>query len=89
MAFLPGKWLIVCDVCGLEFYNDEVKERWDGSIVCEDDYEERHEQEFLRIHPERVDLPFTRPEPTDVTISVTYADTGVQAVPDGHNDGSL
>ena len=65
-------WLVICDVCGFEFRSDQVRKRWDNLIVCEKDYETRHEQEFLRTRAECNDLPFVRPEPADTFINVTY-----------------
>lgn len=33
--------------------------RWDGLIVCPEDYENRHPQDFLRARQERISVPFT------------------------------
>jgi hypothetical protein len=38
---------------------------------------------------ESQNLPWTRPEPADVFISVTYADTGNNDIPDGTFNNSL
>lgn len=48
MTYFPGKWKATCDVCGFEYYNDELKDRWDGFKVCRADWEPRHPQEFVR-----------------------------------------
>ena len=45
----PGTWKIVCDVCGFDFASDRVRERWDGLIVCEKDFEHDHPQKFIRV----------------------------------------
>lgn len=29
-----------CDVCGLRYLRSDMKERWDGAIVCDKDYED-------------------------------------------------
>jgi len=33
--------------------------RWDGLLVCPDDYENRHPMDFLRARQERISVPFT------------------------------
>lgn len=76
----PGTWKAVCDSCGFEFPSDELRHRWDGFMVCKDDYETKHPQLDIRIKPERVAPPWTRPagEPIfihfcDVISSSCYA----------------
>jgi hypothetical protein len=83
-------WKAVCDVCGFEFDNDELKKRWDGLMVCKPDFELRHPMDFLKVKKEDSQvLPWTRPEPADIYIEVTYADTGNNDIPDGHfNQGT-
>ena len=77
-------WKAVCDVCGFEFYNYEIKDRWDGLKVCSKDWETRHPMDFLRTRKEESQvLPWTRPEPDDIYTDVTYADTGNNDIPDG------
>lgn len=61
----PGTWAAICDSCGFRFPSDELRERWDGFMVCKDDYETKHPQLDIRIKPERVAPPWTRPEGTD------------------------
>jgi hypothetical protein len=70
--FKPGTYNVVCDVCGMDFKSDEVKTRWDGAIVCFDDYEPRHMSDLLRVRREKPDVPWTVPEPDDVFIDVPY-----------------
>lgn len=83
-----GTWNVICDVCGIKYKANEVKKRWDGLIVCDDDWETRHPQEFVRAVPDQPKLPFTRPEPVDVFVEVTYIEdsVGVQSndIPTGH-----
>ena len=78
MSYKPGRHYVVCDICGFEFYDDEVKTTWDGKVVCEKDWEPRHPQDFVRARPDKIsaDEP-RRPEPEDVFVDVTYA-AGVQ-----------
>jgi len=70
-----GKWLAICDVCGFEHYNTELKKRWDGLMVCKDDWEPRHPQDFVRSVKEST-IPWSRPEPADVFVSVPYIGDG-------------
>lgn len=76
-----GKWLVICDRCGFKKTNDQVaKEPWTNLIVCKDTcWEPRHPQEFVRPRPDEQKVPFTRPEPADTFVEVTYADTGDSA----------
>jgi len=66
----PGTWRVICDVCGFEFPSDQVKKRWDGLIVCDKDYEQKHPQLSIRTRPEKMGVAFARPESTDVFINV-------------------
>lgn len=59
--FKSGKWNAVCDVCGFNFKNTDLKLRWDGLMVCKDDWETRHPQELIRPIPDRTQVPWTRP----------------------------
>ena len=61
----PGEWIADCDVCGFTYPSSKLRKRWDGLMVCREDYESRHPQELLRIHPEHITPPWTRPEPPD------------------------
>jgi hypothetical protein len=68
----PGKWWMVCDVCGFEFLNTDMQERWDGVYVCDKDFETRHPQEFGISINDNQTVPYSRPEPTDIFIDVPY-----------------
>lgn len=85
-----GDWNVICDVCGLKMKASEVRKRWDGMYVCKDDWEPRHQQDFIKgpVGSEG-SVPFTRPEGTDVEQSTSaWVDTTTD-VPTGTNDGSL
>lgn len=45
---------VLCDVCGFKFKASQVKERWDGLIVCSKDFETRHSLDFIRPKTEKV-----------------------------------
>lgn len=82
-----GTWNSICDVCGLKFKSDQLRKRWDGHMVCNEDWEMRHPSDFLRIRTEGPPPPWTRPEKTDTYVTVDYisSSTGnqVTSVPDG------
>lgn len=70
-----GSWNTICDVCGFKFKAEHLKQRWDGLMVCPEDWEIRHPQELIRPIQDQNKLPWTRPEATDQFISTTYRPT--------------
>lgn len=66
-----GKYNAICDVCGFKFKNTELRQRWDGFMVCKTDWEIRHPQELIRPVPDQRPLPWTRHEPADQFVQVT------------------
>lgn len=67
-----GNWNALCDSCGRKFKASQLRRRWDGLMVCEEDYELRHPQDFLRVQKEQISVPWARPDPEDTFIPVTY-----------------
>jgi hypothetical protein len=63
-----------CDVCGFKFKASELRKRWDNMMVCTEDYEVRHPQDFIRGIKERPAPPWSRPRGADVFIVVGPAD---------------
>lgn len=86
-TYQPGKWKALCDVCGFLFLSDKLKQRWDGAMVCEKDYETRQPQDLIKGPRGDKPLPWSRPEPPDQFITVTYvaSTVGVQddTIPSG------
>ena len=66
-----GDYSAICDICGFKFKASDLRERWDGHRVCDQDWEIRHPQEMVRPIPDQRALPWTRPESTDVYIPRT------------------
>lgn len=54
-------WNAVCDVCGFEYKANELRKRWDGLMVCKDDWEVRHPLDFYRTKDDTHKLPFIKP----------------------------
>lgn len=66
MSYIPGDYWLACDVCGFRKRASQMRRRWDGAMVCNADWEERHPQEIPRPNPpDRQTVPISRPEPTD------------------------
>lgn len=76
------RYKAICDVCGWEYFASQLKKRWDGLMVCNQDWEVRHPMDFLKGRKEDLSLPWTRPEPTDEFVEVTYI-FEAEDVPDG------
>jgi hypothetical protein len=70
-----GDWNALCDSCGRKFKASSLQKRWDGLIVCREDWEQRHPQDLLRVQREQISVPWARPYPaTDTFIPVYYTD---------------
>lgn len=63
--FKSGEWNVWCMVCNRKIKSGESLKRWDGLIVCKDDYENRHPLDFLRARQERITVPFAAPTSFD------------------------
>lgn len=70
--YVSGQFNVICDVCGKKIKSGQARKRWDGFIVCPDDYETRHSQDFVRARQDKISVPFTRPRPVDVFVEVAY-----------------
>lgn len=64
---ITGDYNVLCDSCGRKFKASQIKKRWDGLMVCSEDYEIRHESDFLRVQKEKISVPFSRPYPAEDT----------------------
>lgn len=98
-----GEWIAICDVCGFRFHSGDLRERWDGMMVCRDDWEERHPSDFFRATPDDQTVPWTSPADsesggTDVNgntfppaENTTQTDLGTQVDTNGDNipDGTF
>jgi len=63
--FKSGEWNFICDVCGFKKKISEGRKRWDGLLVCHEDWEVDHPQKYLRVRETGTAVPIIRDEPTD------------------------
>ena len=58
--YVAGLFNIYCMSCGRKYKSNEIRKRWDGLLVCDEDWEPRHPQDFVRGIQERSNiLPFS------------------------------
>lgn len=57
----------ICDVCGWQFKSTELRQRWDGYMVCDKDWETRNILDFYRPRNDNHKLPWTRSDTTELT----------------------
>lgn len=87
--FKKGDHNAICDRCGFKFKASQLRKTWDGFYVCQEDWEPRHPQDFLRGVKDDPSVPWTRSEQTDVeTDTSSWADTTTD-VPTGTNNNEL
>jgi len=76
MGYLPrydrGDWNAICDACGKQLKASELRQRWDGLKVCNQDWEPRHPQDFVKGVADYQAPPFTRPEQQNQFIPLVY-----------------
>jgi hypothetical protein len=71
--YIPGAWNAICDSCGFEKKNFQLRKRWDGLMVCADTcWETDHPQKYLRVREDNITPPWVRPEPEDTFTHVCY-----------------
>jgi hypothetical protein len=76
--YTPGDWWAICDSCGRKFKASQLKERWDGFMVCKEDWEPRHEQDFVQARADHISVPWARhPSATFIVVDyLPYWDSG-------------
>lgn len=70
--YTSGGFNVICDVCSKKIKASDAKQRWDGFVVCPDDFEHRHPQDYVKAKVDKITVPFTRSRPVDVFIPVNY-----------------
>lgn len=70
--YKSGSWNVFCMICNRKIKSEMALKRWDGLIVCPDDYENRHPMDFLRARQERISVPYTSDTSFDTFNGPTY-----------------
>ncbi len=77
MSYIPrydkGNWIAMCDVCGRKYKASALTKRWDGLMCCQEDWEIRQPQDFVRGVLDTQIAPWLRSEPSDSFIAVTLS----------------
>lgn len=60
--FRDGDWNAICDSCGFKYKASQLRERWDGMMVCPKDFEFRHPLDFIRAPAPQAPIPWSRPD---------------------------
>ena len=89
-----GAWNAICQICGFKYKSYQLRKRWDGLWVCQEDFETRHPQDLIKIPKEDSSVPWSRPEQADTFIAdpgYVAASVGIQpaAIPDGTFNNDL
>ena len=70
--YLSGEFNLTCDRCSKKIKAHEAKHEWTGFIVCGDCFENRHPQDFVKAHTDKITIPFQRPIPSLLFTDVSY-----------------
>ena len=71
-VYSRGSWNAICDVCGKQYKNTDLRKRWDNLWVCFRDYEERQPQDFVRGVADTQAVPWARPQGADTFVPINY-----------------
>ncbi len=86
--YKSGDNWVVCQVCGMDIYASDIKKRWDGILVCPEDYETRHPQDFVRARKDRVAADIVAPKSSEVSVAPTLSSGGASTtIPTGTFNG--
>jgi hypothetical protein len=82
-GYQPGNHWVNCMRCGFDYRASKVKKEWTGLIVCEECWEPRHPQDFVRGVSDDITPPSpVNPRPADKFTDVTFAaDTPAHDIP--------
>jgi len=72
-GFIGGNHWVSCDRCGCDVREQDSRTTWEGFVVCLDDWEPRHPQDFVRAKLDRIAPEgHVRPEPADTFVPFIY-----------------
>lgn len=63
--YSPGDWNTVCYQCGRKRKASTLLKHWQGYYVCEEHWETRQPQDFVRSIPDVQTPPWVQPMPRD------------------------
>lgn len=66
-SYKRGDWKALCDRCGFTYKASQLRESWDKLKVCDECYEPRQPQDFLRGKRDNQAVPWTRPQDCSLT----------------------
>lgn len=82
--YKPGDNWVECEVCGMDIYASDSKRRWDGVLVCPEDYELRHPQDFVRARKDKITADISSSQPEEVSVAPDLSDQGADnTIPEG------
>jgi hypothetical protein len=76
-----GGWITICDACGRKFKESELRQRWDGLMVCSGDWEVRQPQDYVRGVADIQAPPYVRPEQADVFLPYFFTQYPSEEIP--------
>jgi hypothetical protein len=80
VTYIAGDFWRICDQCGFKYRASETVKRWDGLMVCFEDFEQRHPQDFVRGRIDDQNVPDARPEQVATSIGALSTETTAAAV---------
>lgn len=81
--YKSGEWYAICDSCGRKFLASELKERWDGLMVCREDFEPRHSLDFVKPKIDKITPDWVRPQAPDTFVIPDIPAPDDSTVPSG------
>ena len=63
-----GAYNAICDVCGRKFKFSRLRQKWDNTWACEQDWEPRQPQDYLKGIKDNMSVPLSRPDPPTLFI---------------------
>jgi hypothetical protein len=70
-----GDWIADCDICGRKYKASALSERWDGLMCCDDDWEIRQPQDFVKGQADHQIAPWLRDESSNNFIPFNFTST--------------
>lgn len=77
--FALGDWNAACFECGRKFKASQLRKHWKGYYVCENHFEPRHPQDFVRGVPDIQTVPWSQPQTDTLTYVCSF--NGLSAIP--------